>query len=255
MVGATPILGSGQTTRIWSLAAGGLLTNSTIRFYLQTGNPGELALIYSQMDYPETLHEHPNEKAGVVDILSDPGKYHYNSLQVEIRRGLPTGWLSRRIIASEKFFRILQGDADPVFDPYLEMLNRLDYARADHDRTHTVNIMGNTNCHSVRKAFLNGGGVVDKIFGGWQLTSIFNISSGTPISLKDTNGTLNRTGRSPRQTAVTSQRLQIQSFDRNLEVAGWHHLLDRSFGDRSGWFGDRRKRIVNGYLTSLVSFL
>ena len=54
------------------------------------------------------------------------------------------------------------------------------------------------------KAFLNQGGWVDKIFGDFQLTGIANISSGAPISIKDRNGTLNRIGRSNRQTADSS---------------------------------------------------
>ncbi|HUF02979.1 MAG TPA: hypothetical protein VMM38_02255 [Aridibacter sp.] len=51
------------------------------------------------------------------------------------------------------------------------------------------------------KAFFYQGGLVDKLIGGWQLTSIVNISSGPPISIKDINWTFNRTGRSNRQTA------------------------------------------------------
>jgi len=45
---------------------------------------------------------------------------------------------------------------------------------------------------------------MNAIFGGFQVQSIVNISSGAPISIKDINGTFNRVGRSNRQTAVTS---------------------------------------------------
>lgn len=54
------------------------------------------------------------------------------------------------------------------------------------------------------KRFLNSGGIGAAIFGGWQFTSIVRISSGAPFSILDTRGTLNRTGRSARQTALSS---------------------------------------------------
>ena len=54
------------------------------------------------------------------------------------------------------------------------------------------------------KPFLNEGRLINAIFGGIQFTSIINYSSGVPISIKDINGTLNRIGRSNRQTAFSN---------------------------------------------------
>jgi hypothetical protein len=54
------------------------------------------------------------------------------------------------------------------------------------------------------KRFLNSGGLSNAIFGGFQITSVINISSGTPFSIKDVNGTLNRLARSGRQTAFSN---------------------------------------------------
>ena len=51
---------------------------------------------------------------------------------------------------------------------------------------------------------MNSGGIPSKIFGGFQLTSIINISSGAPVSILDNRGTLNRTGRSGLQPATSS---------------------------------------------------
>jgi hypothetical protein len=47
-------------------------------------------------------------------------------------------------------------------------------------------------------------GLMDRLVGGWQVTSIIRWSSGTPFSITDPRGTLNRAGRSGRQTANTS---------------------------------------------------
>jgi hypothetical protein len=63
------------------------------------------------------------------------------------------------------------------------------------------------------KRFLNGGGAIDRIFGGFQLTSIIRLGSGAPITIVDPRGTLNRAGRSGRQTPVTSlTKDQIKSL-------------------------------------------
>src|SRR6185369_15445039 len=54
------------------------------------------------------------------------------------------------------------------------------------------------------KQFLNQGGLLDRVVGGWELSSIVGWTSGLPITFVDTRGTLNRSGRSARQTANTS---------------------------------------------------
>lgn len=164
-----------------------------------------------------------NPNGGVVDLLTNIGKYRYNSLQAEIRRRFTGGLQFQANYTFGKVLTDIQGDGQTRFDPYLDNNNiALDYTRADHDRTHTININGIYELPFGKgKKFLNGGGISDKFFGGWQFTSIFNISSGTPISILDPNGTLNRTGRSPRQTAFSNlTAAQIQDLIGRFEVNG-----------------------------------
>jgi hypothetical protein len=47
-------------------------------------------------------------------------------------------------------------------------------------------------------------GVLGSIFGNFTLSGIFQIGSGAPITFTDARGTLNRAGRSNRQTALTN---------------------------------------------------
>ncbi|MGE3465503.1 MAG: hypothetical protein AB7J13_01105, partial [Pyrinomonadaceae bacterium] len=172
-----------------------------------------------------------NPNAGVVDLLTNVGKYRYNSLQMELRRRFTNGFQFQANYTFGKTLTDIQGDGQTRFDPLLDNNQpRLDYTRADHDRTHTVNINTNYELPFGRgKYFLNQGGIVDKIFGGWQLTSIINISSGTPISILDPNGTLNRTGRSPRQTAFSNLTTsQIQNLIGRYEVNGVIYWIDPS---------------------------
>jgi hypothetical protein len=44
------------------------------------------------------------------------------------------------------------------------------------------------------KAFMNGGGWSDKVFGGWQLSAIYNVFSGQPISVGTTVNSFNNFG-------------------------------------------------------------
>ncbi len=188
-----------------SMPFGGLPTNSTIRSYVQQGIATELALVYftNGLNGPVQFRNNPN--AGVVDLLTNTGKYRYDSLQMEIRRRFTQGLAFQANYTFSKTLTTIQGDAQTRFDPQLDNAQPdLEFGRADYDRTHTININANYELpFGSGKKFLNQGGVVDKVFGGWQLTSIINISSGPPISIKDINGTLNRTGRSNRQTAVS----------------------------------------------------
>ncbi len=190
-------------------AVGGFLPLAGfIRDMIQDGIPGQLAVIYIVNGFEgfrgSSFRENPN--AGVVDLLTNAGKYRYNALQAEIRRRFTDGLQFQANYTFQKTLTDSGSDNQSRFNPYLDYANQgLEYARADYDRTHTININANYELPFGKgRPFLNQGGWVDKIFGGFQLTSIINISSGAPMSIKDVNGTLNRTGRSGRQTANSS---------------------------------------------------
>jgi hypothetical protein len=66
----------------------------------------------------------------------------------------------------------------------------LNYGRPDFDRTHTLNANAVYELPFGKgKRFLNQGGWVDKVFGGFQLSSIVNLSSGPPLSITDPRAT------------------------------------------------------------------
>jgi hypothetical protein len=69
--------------------------------------------------------------------------------------------------------------------------------------------------------FLNNGGIIDKIFGGWEVSGLGQWTSGAPITFVDTRGTLNRAGRSARQTPnSTLSNDQIQALTGVFEQNG-----------------------------------
>jgi hypothetical protein len=92
------------------------------------------------------------------------------------------------------------------FEPNLDNANpQLEYARADYDAAHVFNVNATYELPFGKgKRWLNQGGLVDRVLGGFEVTSIVQISSGAPLTITDPRSTLNRANRSNRQTAVSS---------------------------------------------------
>jgi hypothetical protein len=191
------------------LPFGAFLNNPAITTPIINGTPADLALTYitNGLDFdPATstgINFRRNIFAGPVDLLVNGGKYRYNSLQAEIRRRFTNGLSFQANYTFQKILSNIETDGQARFDPYLDNNNQqLDYARTDYDRTHSVNINSIYELPFGKgKRFFSEGSGINRLFGGFQITSLVNISSGTPISVRDLTGTLNRAGRSTRQTA------------------------------------------------------
>lgn len=192
------------------LPFGAFLNNSAVVAPIITGNVADLITTYIinglDQDGGVGVNFRPNYNGGPVDLLMNGGRYRYNALQTEIRRRFTNGFSFQANYTLQKILSDIGSDAQARFDPLLDNGNAgLEYSRPDYDRTHTVNINTIYELPFGRsKRFLNGGGITDTLFGGWQFGTIMNISSGAPISIRDLGGTLNRTARSARQTATTS---------------------------------------------------
>jgi len=189
------------------LANGGLLTNGTIRANIFAGVPADLAVIYIQNGLTGTVKFLPNPNTGVADLLLNDARFNYNGLQTEIRRRFSNGLYFQANYTFSKVLTDAAGVGQTRFDPPLSLFApNIEYARAAFDQTHAFNL--NTIYElpfGKGKPFLNQGGWSNRLFGGFQVTSIVRWASGAPISILDPNrGTLNRGGRSGSQTAVTS---------------------------------------------------
>jgi hypothetical protein len=179
--------------------------------FLQAGTPGDLAvnLVANADFFPNAqalILRNPN--AGVVDLLSNNGRYRYNALQAEVRRRFVNGFSFQANYTFQKTLTDVPEEDQSRFDPLLDNQNpQLEYSRADLDRTHAFNFNGIYELPFGKgRAFLDRGGLVDALFGGFQLSAIVQFASGPPISIRDPRGTLNRSSgaRSSRQTANTS---------------------------------------------------
>ena len=200
------IPGSQPLTVFPLLPSGGLLNNSTIVGQIQQGVPADLAVTYIINNLATGVNFLANPNAFVANVTSNGGLYRYNALQAEIRRRYADGFSYQVNYTFQKTLADSTQDTQQSVDPYLDNLNqRLNYARPNYDRAHTLNANLNLELPFGRgHRWLNDGGVASKIFGGFQLTSIVNISSGAPLSILDSRGTLNRAGRSGLQPATSS---------------------------------------------------
>ncbi|HKP35876.1 MAG TPA: TonB-dependent receptor [Pyrinomonadaceae bacterium] len=210
------IVGSRATPYLSSLEGGGFLNNTVILGPIKAGTAGALAETYvingigitPGSGYAQLLVANPN--GGVLNLTTNGGLYNYNSLQVEFRRRFVNGLSLQGNYTFQKILTDVTGTQSESnqtrVEPYLDNNNpKKDYARPAYDRTHTINFNGLYELpFGNGKRWLNQGGAVDRIVGGFQLSSIINISSGVPTSIIDTRGTLNRAGRSGLQPASSN---------------------------------------------------
>lgn len=206
----TNLAGSQALTVFPNLAGGGLLDNSTILNAIRTGIPGGLVETYIINGLTGTVPFLRNTNAGVVNFTTNGGRYNYNSLQAEFRRRFFNGLQFTANYTFQKILSDVTGSTDEVnqtrVEPYLDNADpSRDYARPPYDRKHTFNFNGLYELPFGKgKTFLNQGGVIDRIFGGFQFSSIVNISSGVPVSITDGRATLNRAARSATQPGTSS---------------------------------------------------
>jgi hypothetical protein len=179
---------------------------ASTRSQLLNATPADLAILYITNGLTGSVRFLPNPNMGVADLLTNSARSNYNSLQVEVRRRLATGLYFQANYTFQKTLADAPGVGQTRFDPLLDNAQpKLKYTRADFDQTHVFNFNGIYELlFGAGKPLLNRGGLIDRLVGGWEITSIIRISTGAPISITDPRGTLNRAGRSGRQTAVSS---------------------------------------------------
>ncbi|MCA1634379.1 MAG: hypothetical protein LC802_11970, partial [Acidobacteria bacterium] len=172
--------------------------------FLTAGTPGQAAFFYLLFGFTNSNQLFlTNPNTGVADYLTNSAKYRYNSLQVELRRRFAKGLYFQANYTFQKTLTNAGGITQARFKPFLDINQpELEYARADYDQTHVFNLNGIYELPFGKgKRWMNSGEWNNRLFGGWQLTSIIRASSGAPISIVDPRGTLNRNGRSTRNTA------------------------------------------------------
>jgi len=204
-----------QTLTVFpSLANSGSLNTAAVRNLLLNGSVADLARRYVTLGQTGSVQILPNPNMGILDLLGNLGESNYNALQVELRRRFSQGLLLQFNYTFQKTLDNispgnpgLNSEDQTRVAAFLDNQNQhLDYGRADFDQTHVFNLNAIYDLPFGKgKYFLNDhGGAVDRLVGGWQLGGILRLNTGTPLTIVDPRGTLNRVGRSANQTAVTN---------------------------------------------------
>ncbi len=179
----------------------------------------------------------PNPATGTIEYFTNSGFYNYNSIQVELRRRFSQGLYMQANYTFSKNLTNTIGTSQGLNEPYLQNSNeRLDLQRADFDQTHVFNFNGIYQLPIGKgKMLLNNGGIIDKIFGGFELSGIVQTSTGSPISFVDSRGTLNFAGRSGRQTPNSSlTNAQIRALSGYFEANGNIYFINPSILNANG---------------------
>ncbi len=248
--------------------AAGRINRTTFINNLTNGTPADLALAYINSavnlnNHPSSLNPTavpfipflPNPVAGAIDVMVNDARYNYNSLQIEVRRRFSQGFYFQANYTYSKNLTNAIGTGQNLFEPYLDNNNKdWDWQRADFDIPHVFSFNGIYALPFGRgKMFLDNGGIVDKIFGGWELASIVQWTSGTPITFVDNRGTLNRTGRSGRQTPQTNLTAdEIRALGGVFEQDGTFYFMNPDsitdpvfFPNAPGQTGNTPRAIIN----------
>jgi hypothetical protein len=188
------------------LTGTGSLSNATNVSFIQQGRVGSLAQNYIGLRKQGSVVFQPTSDIFALEILTNGGKYRYNALQAEIRRRFDAGLYFQVNYTFQKTLGDVPDDSQLRQSPYQDNNNPgLQYGRPDFDRTHTVNAnMIYELPFGKGRKFLNQGGIVDWIFGGFQFATIVNISSGAPLGIIDPRSTSAITSRSSRQSATST---------------------------------------------------
>ncbi|HTH38718.1 MAG TPA: carboxypeptidase-like regulatory domain-containing protein [Pyrinomonadaceae bacterium] len=222
--------------------APGRINRTTFNNNLLAGTPADLALAYINSavnlnNHPSSINPAavpfisflPNPAAGAIDVMVNDARYNYNSLQIEVRRRFSQGLYFQANYTYSKNLTNAIGTGANLFEPYLDNNNTdWDWQRADFDIPHVFNFNGIYQLPFGRgKMFLDHGGWADMVFGGWELAGIVQWTAGTPITFVDNRGTVNRTGRSGRQTPQTSLTgEEIRALGGVFEQNGTFYFMD-----------------------------
>jgi hypothetical protein len=185
----------------------GFLTNATVRTAIQQGEVARLADLYVTSNIAGARAAFfPNPAIYAAEYMSNGSFTDYNALQLELRRQFRQGIFGQinYTYAGSRAdaFGTAQSRIEALLDNARPELNE---GRSFFHTTHIINSNAIVELPFGRgKRWLNRGGVLDAILGGWQTAAIVKWQSGAPISVLSTRGTFNRVGRSGGMTAATS---------------------------------------------------
>ena len=177
----------------------GLLTNATALNHLQTNQVAGLADFYVQSRVAGALGTFmPNTGIYASQAILNGGFSDYNALQIEVRRRFKDGLFGQVNYTLSDTKTDSAGTAQNRLEAFMDA-NRpeLNTGRAQFHVTHVISANAIYELpFGEGRRWMDSGGFLNQVFGGWQVASIVSWQSGSPISFFSGRGTFNRPGRS-----------------------------------------------------------
>lgn len=201
-----PVPGCQTLTVFPTLPGNGFLNNGTVQSDIATGQVGSLADLYHVDGIEASPGQFtPNDLIRGGDLIENFSSSSWNAGVVEIQRRFSQNLIFQ---GSYTYSKVID-DADggqTNFSPLLDNGNpRAERGRASFDITHAFKAnfdyglpFGKGQWLSSNNAIVNGA------IGGWRVSSVWLLQSGSPFSFFSARGTLNRSGRSGNETAFTN---------------------------------------------------
>ena len=144
-------------------------------------------------------------------LIAPIGDTHYNALQTRLSRRFRDGFsfnVNYTLSRAEGLAGASNSDQQPrVRIPDLYHLNN---AVQDFDRTHVLNIRSIVELpFGPGRRWLNGGGVMAAVVGGWQLNNVVSLRSGTPFTVTASGTLLNSSSISQNPADQVKDKVEI----------------------------------------------
>jgi hypothetical protein len=242
------IPGSQPTPFFNSLPSGGLLNNTTIRGLIDSGSVGELANTYQINRLNGNVSFYQNRNALGTNMMTNYSNATYHSLQLDYRRRYAKGYEFQVNYVFSKSLSDTLGDGQARFEAFLDLNNAaIEKAPSPFDQRHALKANGVYELPFGRGRHWDlRNPVLNQMFGGWNISGIFTLTSGSPFGIFSGRGTFNRAARSgPNTVNTTLNYEQLKALTDVRKVGNGVYFLER-WRDRSRWpwLGGRRSRAV-----------
>ncbi len=193
----------------------GYVTSSTVRTYLAQNEIAEYVSFLAQNrsfffageggeDFGATIpvsYFYKNPNAYVGDYLGNNSYSSYHGLQAEIRRRFTNGLSFQANYTFGKVLTDFAGTTNNFSGLMDNAQPQLEKMRPDYDVTHTFNINYVYQLpFGSGQRFLSGHSVLSQVIGGWAANGIVRVRSGEVVNIVSQRGTINRRGRSSKNT-------------------------------------------------------
>jgi len=214
-----------------ALGPSNLLNNSTYATYIRQNRPGALAgVLYNNATYMNRLVAagypanlfvvNPSVATGGSWLVTDWGTSYWDAGVIEYRRRLASGLqIQSNFVWSKSLSDGSTGNSSVYAEPTTFRNLALDKVPSGFDirKAFKVNFIYELP-FGHGKPYLSGNTILDKVFGGWQVTGIDRNQTGTPTQL-----TASRSGMNTNDSGVVLENIstsQLQSMMQIVKTTG-----------------------------------